>query len=119
MVLGAAVGVLALACCTTLPWQAACGHGSGRVLDEAMCAGRTAASFPAADEDYFRDMDYGATRDPAKVAADLSPYVPGISPADAAAAVVKGRNMWIVWTGGNDRFWDVLSVGQRSARSIS
>ncbi len=22
---------------------------------------------------------------------------------------VQGRNMWIVWTGGNDRLWDVLS----------
>src|SRR4051794_36892899 len=29
----------------------------GTVLDEAMQAGRTAASFPAADEDYFHDMD--------------------------------------------------------------
>ena len=22
---------------------------------------------------------------------------------------VQGRNTWIVWTGGNDRFWDELS----------
>ena len=22
---------------------------------------------------------------------------------------VKGRNMWLVWTGGDDRFWDHLS----------
>ena len=22
---------------------------------------------------------------------------------------VKGRNMWIVWTGGNDRLWDKLT----------
>ena len=26
------------------------------------------------------------------------------------SAVVKGRNNWIVWSGGNDRLWDVLSV---------
>jgi len=72
--------------------------------------GRTAASFPAADEDYFRDMDYGVTKDPAKMAAELAPYVPGIAPADATAAAVKGRNNWIVWTGGNDRLWNDLSV---------
>ena len=29
----------------------------GQVLDEARVAGRDAASFPAADEDYFHDMD--------------------------------------------------------------
>ena len=39
------------------------GRGSGNVLDEALCVGRTAASFPAADEDYFRDTDYGVTKD--------------------------------------------------------
>ena len=25
---------------------------------------------------------------------------------------VKGRNMWMVWTGGNDRFWDMLADQQ-------
>jgi len=104
------LAILALACCSTLPWQASCGHGAGHVVDEALCVGRTAASFPAADEDYFRDMDYGITKDPAKMAAELAPYVPGIAPADATAAAVKGRNNWIVWTGGNDRLWNDLSV---------
>jgi hypothetical protein len=23
---------------------------------------------------------------------------------------VMGRNMWLVWTGGNDRFWDTISA---------
>jgi hypothetical protein len=31
----------------------------GQVLDEARRAGRTAQSFPAADENYFRAMDDG------------------------------------------------------------
>jgi len=31
----------------------------GGVLDEAMRAERKAESFPAADEDYFKDMDGG------------------------------------------------------------
>jgi len=61
----------------------------GQVKDEAMRAGRTAESFPAADEDYFRDMD-------------------GAVP--LTREEVQGRNMWNVWTGGNDRFWDAISV---------
>ena len=56
--------------------------------DEAQFAGRTAASFPQASEDYFHDMDNGAPLN---------------------AEQVKGRNMWIVWTGGNDRFWDKVT----------
>jgi hypothetical protein len=61
---------------------------SGQVLDEAKTGGRDAASFPAADEDYFHDMDGGIALTPDEV---------------------KGRNMWIVWTGGNDRFWDRMT----------
>jgi hypothetical protein len=66
---------------------------SGQVLDEARSANRAAASFPAADEDYFRDMDQNQDG------------VVAITPNE-----VKGRNSWIVWTGGNDRFWDLISV---------
>ena len=54
-------------------------------LDEAQRAGRMEASFPQASEDYFHDMDNGVQLTPDEV---------------------KGRNMWLVWTGGNDRFWD-------------
>ena len=56
--------------------------------DEAQLAGRPAASFPQASEDYFHDMDNGVPLN---------------------ADQVKGRNMWIVWTGGNDRFWDKVT----------
>jgi hypothetical protein len=71
---------------------AGCGGTSGipgHVLDEAMLAHRTVDSLKAADEDYFHDMDGGLslTRDE-----------------------VMGRNMWNVWTGGNDRFWDELTI---------
>jgi hypothetical protein len=104
------MSVLILACCSTLVLSPSCGRGSGKILDEAMCVGRTAESFPAADEDYFHDMDYGVTNTPEQVAAALSPYIPGISREAAVSAAVKGRNNWIVWTGGNDRLWDVLSV---------
>ena len=62
----------------------------GTVQDEALMAGRKADSFPAADEDYFKDMDGGVA---------------------LTTNEIKGRNNWIVWTGGNDRFWDHL-VGE-------
>jgi len=58
------------------------------VIDEARRAGRSAQSFPAADEDFFRAMDGGI---------------------QLTADEVKGRNMWLLWTGGNDRLWDELT----------
>jgi hypothetical protein len=61
----------------------------GQVLDEASRAGRIAASFPAADEDYFHDMDDGIA---------------------LTREEIQGRNTWIVWTGGNDRFWNRISI---------
>jgi hypothetical protein len=60
----------------------------GKVYDEARLAGRPASSFPAADEDYFHDMDGGVA---------------------LTADEIKGRNTWIVWTAGNDKFWDEIS----------
>jgi hypothetical protein len=65
------------------------GPRPGTLLDEARAAGRAPASFPAADEDYFHDMDSGVALTPVEV---------------------KGRNTWNVWTGGNDRFWDKITV---------
>ena len=78
--------LLALACavcvgCTQQPKP-------GEVQDEARKAGRVAASFPHADEDYFRDMDRGAALTPEEI---------------------KGRNMWLVWSGGNDRLWNAMT----------
>ncbi|HZX70373.1 MAG TPA: hypothetical protein VFE77_06095, partial [Rhodanobacter sp.] len=60
----------------------------GKVLDEAKQAGRDGASFPQASEDYFHDMDGALTLTPDEV---------------------KGRNMWLVWSGGNDYFWNRMS----------
>ncbi len=88
-------------------------RGAGKVLDEAKCAGRTAESMPGADEDYFHDMDNGVTKDPAALAKILAPFVPGITPEDAAKAAAIGRNNWIVWTAGNDRLWDKLGYESR------
>ncbi len=66
--------------------QAAAASGP---LDEAKLAGREVDSMPPADEDYFKPMDNGI---------ELSPDE------------VKGRNMWLVWTGGNDLFWDRMTI---------
>src|SRR6266550_550982 len=82
----------------------------GEVKDEALAAGRLAASMPGADEDYYADMDYGVTKNPEGVRMAIDPYLPGISAAEAVKRVVIGRNNWIVWTAGNDHLWDVLSV---------
>ena len=75
--------------------------GIGTVVDEALQASppRPAASFPAADEDYFHDMDQ--TRD---------------GPIALSPDEVKGRNTWIVWSAGNDRMWDTL--GDNSAGAL-
>jgi hypothetical protein len=66
----------------------------GKIKDEALSAGRLAgpASFRFADEDFFHDMDQ--TKD-------------GILSLNTNQ--IRGRNMWMVWTGGDDRLWDVLN----------
>jgi hypothetical protein len=76
-----------------------CASGGGRgpvekIKDEALSAGRAAdpASFPFADEDFFHDMDQ--TKD---------------GPLPLTKRQIQGRNMWMVWTGGDDRLWDVLN----------
>jgi hypothetical protein len=68
-----------------------CNKGAkpGQVQDEALLAGRAVSSFPAAGEDYYHDMDGGVA---------------------LTADEVKGRNMWITWTGGDDKMWDTLAA---------
>src|SRR5215475_10581192 len=91
MTTGFAMRAARLAALVCTLWILGCGKGDspGQVQDEATLAGRDAASFPAADEDYFHDMDGGVAFSPDEI---------------------KGRNMWLVWTGGNDRFWDKMTV---------
>jgi hypothetical protein len=94
--IGAAMGLgmakrgalLSVAFALSVMLLAGCGPRAGHVLDEAQQAGRAAASFPQASEDYFHDMDRAVALTPDEV---------------------KGRNMWLVWTGGNDRFWDKMT----------
>src|SRR5665213_126849 len=62
-------------------------------------------------EDYFAAMDYGITlpANQEKLRAQLQTFIPGISAADAVQRVARGRNNWIVWTAGNDAFWDGMT----------
>jgi hypothetical protein len=66
----------------------------GHVKDEALLAGRDAATFTAADEDHFHDMDGGVPLGPAEI---------------------QGRNTWLVWTAGNDRLWNQLIYNSAGA----
>lgn len=106
------LGLAILVSCSPSP----CGKGAGNVKDEALCVGVTADKMPGADEDYFQDMDYGATKNPEALAKELEPFVPGITPEQAVKSVAKGRNNWIVWTAGNDRFWD--DIGKDSKGTL-
>src|SRR5688572_17579009 len=67
----------------------------GTVRDEAMRAGLAPEHFVRPTPDYFRDMDFNV--------------VPG-GQKPLGSEAVAGRNMWMVWTGGNDRLWDRLTV---------
>ena len=62
---------------------------AGDVIDEATQAKVDDKVFVHADEDYFKGMDGGVA---------------------LSADEVRGRNMWNVWTGGNDRFWDRMGT---------
>lgn len=81
LTIGAALGGASL----LLP---SCSEHSGPAQDEAKQAGKTTADFPQAKADYFKEMDGGI---------DLTP------------AQVRGRNTWMIWTGGNEAFWDYLA----------
>ena len=97
------VAILALAIvavCAGVLWWYVYGR-SGHILDEALSASpsRDASSFSAADEDYFHDMDQDRN-----------------GPVALSREEIQGRNTWLVWTGGNDRLWEVL--GNKSAGAL-
>jgi hypothetical protein len=76
------------AACTLAIALAGCGDKAAK--DEAAIAGigekqLVHAAVTGASDDYFRDMDGGLALDPAER---------------------NGRIMWLVWTGGDDHFWD-------------
>jgi len=57
-------------------------------VDEATAAGKTVTDFPETRADPFQAMDGGIALTPEEIA---------------------GRNTWMLWTGGNEAFWDYLA----------
>jgi|GEM_PF-94256 len=76
-----------------------------------------------ADDDYFAEMDKGVTLPADRLQENGEPfpdnqdvlhkrieaYAPGMTKEEAVKAVVRGRNNWMVFTGGNDQFWDFFN----------
>jgi len=79
--------------------QSGCSTASSvPIEDEAKTAGKTKADFPADDSNYFSQMD----QVPGAVAGQLQPL-------DLTPEQIRGRNTWMLWTGGNEAFWDWLA----------
>lgn len=61
---------------------------AGPAADEAHLAGWAAEDFPQPAEDWFHDMDGGV---------------------ELSEDEIRGRNTWLVWTGGNEAMWNYLA----------
>src|SRR5215468_1462151 len=75
-----------MSCLAACLWvAAACNRAPEFPPDDAKAVGLTAADFPQTSADVFKEMDGGLplTEDE-----------------------IKGRNSWILWTAGNQVFWD-------------
>lgn len=76
-------------CLAACLWMAAaCGRAPEFPPDDAKVAGLTAADFPQTSADVFREMDGGLLLNEDEI---------------------KGRNTWLLWTAGNQVFWDRLA----------
>ena len=64
----------------------------GTVKDEAMRAGVDPEKLVRPTTDYFHDMDFNNP------------------PPKLSQSEIEGRNMWMVWTGGNDHLWNHLTI---------
>jgi hypothetical protein len=92
----------------------------GTIPDEAKAVGRTPQTLPAvakpcseepADCSYFAHMDKGLLLKPETGAAYPAEILEvanrlNLPPEQVRESALRGQNAWIVWTGGNDRFWD-------------
>ncbi len=81
--------IIAVACLPlALYLLSGCHRGVESPPDDAMAAGLTVADFPQVKADLFRPMDGGL-----KLTVDE----------------IEGRNAWILWTAGNQVFWDRIA----------
>ncbi|MGF1627864.1 MAG: hypothetical protein ACFCUT_00200 [Kiloniellaceae bacterium] len=86
----------------------------GKVQDEATQAGLARADFVAASEPYFVEMDKGVLLPPQggvypPEIAELAAAT-GLDPEAVRRHAIRGQNTWLVWSGGNDRFWDFITT---------
>src|SRR6202030_3387835 len=58
------------------------------IVDEAKASGKTPADFPQITADVFKSMDAGIQLSPEEI---------------------MGRNAWILWSGGNEHFWNTVA----------
>jgi hypothetical protein len=81
-----------------------CQSSNKPIYDEAKISlkaeNKTEIEFPADEVDYFADMDVGWR--PENAYARLEPL-------HLKHDEIKGRNTWMLWTGGNEAFWDWLA----------
>lgn len=79
---------IALLCLFITERRSAHSDNSAETPDEAKALGKTIADYPELAADLFKGMDGGAELTPEEV---------------------KGRNTWLLWTGGDEAFWDYMS----------
>src|SRR5580765_8511447 len=84
------------------------------IPDEAKEAKRTRESLSAEAVPYFAQMDKGLLVKPADGAAYPKEILEiaaltKLTAEQVRESAIRGQNAWIVWTGGNDRFWDFAS----------
>ena len=77
-----------LAATVLLSCLPACSRSPQYPPDDAKAAGMTVADFPQISADVFTSMDGGIQLD---------------------AGEIRGRNAWILWTAGNQVFWDRIA----------
>src|SRR5215831_8758061 len=78
-----------MSCLAACLWvAAACNRAPEFPPDDAKAAGLTAADLPQTSADVFKEMDGGLALNEDEI---------------------KGRNTWILWTAGNQVFWDRLA----------
>lgn len=92
----------------------------GTVPDEAKQAERTPQSFPGAGDAYFARMDKGmllplAAGHPYPKEIQEIADLTKLTPEQVRESAIRGQNTWLVWTGGNDRFWDFAAANTAGA----
>src|SRR5260370_21927911 len=71
-----------------LCFVSACNRTTSGSSDDAKAAGLSSADFPEISADVFKEMDGGI---------------------QLTDAEIRGRNTWILWTAGNQVFWDRIA----------